>query len=430
LPTGKKNTNNINKTFTNMLKRILLLVAILLIFQGLSAQKQSLDYYIDRAIQNSPLLRDYQNQLSSSAVDSMLIRASQKYQTDVTSMISYAPVISDWGYDEAITNGANIVGQFGVKQEIMNKKVLNTKFKGINIQKQSVTNSIKISISDLKKSITTQYLTTYGDFNDIAFTRGQLKIVNDQLELLKHLVQNGVYKQSDYLALLAEAQAQETAITQLVSQYSTDLQSLNQLCGINDNNDVELVTPVISELKIENFNQSPLFMQFKIDSIRIENEKQLIADQVKPKLNWYADAGLMSSTITDIYKHFGVSAGINLTVPIHDGGQRKLEIQKLTLTENTRSSYQNYFKSQYQQHVFQIYNDLTNLTRVVDQVKKQLATSKELIDVIRRQLSNGAIPVIEYLNALRNYTVINRMINQSEIKRLVLINELNYLKQQ
>jgi len=413
-----------------MLKRILLLFAITFIFQGLSAQKQSLDYYIDRAIQNSPLLRDYQNQLSSSAVDSMLIRASQKYQTDVTSTISYAPVISDWGYDEAITNGANIIGQFGVKQEIMNKQVLDTKFKGINIKKQSVSNSIKISISDLKKSITTQYLTTYGDFNDIEFTRGQLKIVNDQLALLKHLVQNGVYKQSDYLSLLAEAEAQETAITQFMSQYSTDLQSLNQLCGINDNKDVELATPVISELKIENFNQSPLFMQFKIDSIRIENEKQLIADQVKPKLNWYADAGMMSSSITNIYKHFGVSAGINLTVPIYDGGQRKLEIQKLTLTENTRSSYQNYFKSQYQQHVFQIYSDLSNLIRVVDQVKKQLATSKELIEVSRILLSNGNIPVIDYLNALRNYSVINRTINQSEIKRLVLINELNYLKQQ
>jgi len=413
-----------------MLKRILLLVAILLLFQRLSAQKQSLDYYIDRAIQNSPLLRDYQNQLSSSAVDSMLIRASQKFQTDVTSQISYAPVISDWGYDEALSNGVNIIGQFGVKQEIMNKSVLDTKFKGINIKKQSVTNSIKISINDLKKSITTQYLTTYGDFNDIEFTRGQLKIINDQLALLKHLVQNGVYKQSDYLSLLAEAEAQETAITQLMGQYSTDLQSLNQLCGINDNKEVELATPVISEIKLENFNQSPLFMQFKIDSIRIENEKQLIADQVKPKINWYADAGMMSSTITNIYKHFGVNAGINLTVPIYDGGQRKLEIQKLTLSENTRSSYQNYFKSQYQQHVFQIYNDLSNLTRVVDQIKKQLATSKELIDISRIQLSNGTIPVTEYLNALRNHSVINRMINQSEIKRLVLINELNYLKQQ
>jgi outer membrane protein TolC len=413
-----------------MLKRIFLLSAILLFFQQLSAQKQTLEYYINKAVQNSPLLKDYQNQLSSSAVDSLLIRASQKYQADVTSQIIYAPTINGWGYDEAITNGANITGLVGVKKEISNKYVLNTKFKGLNIQKQSVNNAIKISVNDVKKSITNQYLTTYGDLSDIEFNRTQLKMMNDQLALLKQMTINGVYKQSDYLSLLAETQAQEMTITQLLGQYSTDLQSLNQLCGINETIDVELTKPSITELKIDNLNQSPLFMQFKIDSIKIENEKQLIADEVRPKLNWYADAGLMSSTISNIYQHFGVSAGISLSVPIYDGGQRKLEAQKLTLSENTRSSYQSFFKSQYEQQVYQIYGELSNLTKIVEQVKKQLATSIELIGIARIQLSNGNIPVIDYLNALRNHAVINRMITQSEIKRLGLINELNYLKQQ
>jgi outer membrane protein TolC len=407
-----------------------LLSAILLFFQQLSAQKQTLEYYINKAVQNSPLLKDYQNQLSSSAVDSLLIHASQKYQADVTSQIIYAPTINGWGYDEAITNGANITGLVGVKKEISNKYVLNTKFKGLNIQKQSVNNAIKISVNDVKKSIINQYLTTYGDLSDIEFNRTQLKMMNDQLALLKQMTINGVYKQSDYLSLLAETQAQEMTITQLLGQYSTDLQSLNQLCGINETEDVVLTKPSITELKIDNLNQSPLFMQFKIDSIKIENEKQLIADEVRPKLNWYADAGLMSSTISNIYQHFGISAGISLSVPIYDGGQRKLQAQKLTLSENTRSSYQSFFKSQYEQQVYQIYGELSNLTKIVEQVKKQLATSIELIGIARIQLSNGNIPVIDYLNALRNHAVINRMINQSEIKRLGLINELNYLKQQ
>jgi outer membrane protein TolC len=413
-----------------MLKRIFLFSAILLFFQQLSAQKQTLEYYINKAVQNSPLLKDYQNQLSASAVDSLLIRASQKYQADVTSQIIYAPTLNNWGYDEAITNGANIIGLVGVKKEISNKYVLNTKFKGLNIQKQSVNNAIRISVNDVKKSITNQYLTTYGDLNDIVFNRSQLKMMNDQLALLKQMTINGVYKQSDYLSLLAETQAQEMTITQLLGQYSTDLQSLNQLCGINETKDVELTKPSITELKTDNLNQSPLFMQFKIDSIKIENDKQMIADAVKPKLNWYADAGLMSSTISNIYQHFGVSAGISLSVPIYDGGQRKLEEQKMTISENTRSSYQSFFKSQYEQQVYQIYGELSNLTKIVEQVKKQLATSIELIGIARIQLSNGNIPVIDYLNALRNHAVINRMINQSEIKRLGLINELNYLKQQ
>lgn len=413
-----------------MVKRILLLVTLISLVMIVQAQKQSLDYYIDKAVQNSPLLKDYQNQISSTGVDSLLIRATQKFQTDFTSQLTYSPVIGGWGYDGAITNGANIIGQVGVKQEIMNKYVLDTKFKGLNIQKQSVGNAIKISVIDLKKAITAQFLTAYGDFNEIEFNQGQLKMMNDQLSLLKRLTENGVYKQSDYLSLLAEKLAQEMTITQLIGQYSSDLQALNQLCGINDKTDVELATPVIIEIKGGNINQSPLFMQFKIDSIKIENEKQQIADQVKPKLNWFADAGVISSTFSDIYKHFGVSAGVNLTVPINDGGQRKLEIQKLTLSENTRASYKYFFKSQYDQHVFQIYGELSNLILVLDQLKKQLANSLELIGIARMQLSNGSIPVIDYLNALRNHAVINRVINQSEVKRLGLINELNYLKQQ
>lgn len=418
------------KTFKFMVKRILLLYAFLSIALIVNAQEQSLEYYIDKAIQNSPLLKDYQNQLSASTVDSLLIHASQKYKVDATTQLTYAPVISGWGYDEAITNGANIVGMVGIKKDVLNKKVLETRYKGLNIQKQSVGNAIRLSVNEVKRSITNQYLTAYSDLNEIAFSRGQLKMINEQLDLLKHLVENGVYKQSDYLSLLAESQAQELLITQLSGQYTSYIQLLNQLCGINVTNEVELIMPTITEVKADNINLSPLFMQFRIDSIRIENEKQLIADQVKPKLNWYADAGMMSSTINNLYRHFGISAGINFTVPIYDGGQRKLDSQKLSLSENTRSSYQNFFKSQYQQQVMQIYGELSNVAKVVEQVKKQLATSIELIAISKKQLNSGTIPVTEYLNALRNHFVINRMMNQTEVKRLLLINELNYLKQQ
>jgi hypothetical protein len=413
-----------------MFKRILLLGTLLSIVLLVNAQKQSLDYYIDKAVLNSPLLKDYQNQLSATSVDSLLIRATQKFQTDITSQINYAPIISGWGYDEAITNGANIDGVVGVKKAILNKNLLGTKFKGLNIQRQSVGNAIRISVKDVKKSITNQYLTAYGDLNDVTFNRGQLKMMNDQLVLLKHLLENGVYKQSDYLSLLAETQAQEMVITQTAGQYALDVQLLNQLSGINDAGEVELTTPVITEINADNLSQSPLFMQFKIDSLKIENDKQLLIDQFKPKLNWYADAGLMSSTINNIYRHFGISAGISFVVPISDGGQTNLQVQRLALSEKTRSSYQSFFKTQYQQHVMQIYSELHTIAMVVAQVNKQLATSIELIGIIKKQLSSGTIPITDYLNALRNHSVINRMINQSEVKRLLLINELNYLKQQ
>ena len=70
------------------------------------AQTNQLQYYIDIALQNSPLLKDYQNQVALNKYDSLLLRAGLKPQVSGSSINMYAPVIKGWGYDAAITNGA------------------------------------------------------------------------------------------------------------------------------------------------------------------------------------------------------------------------------------------------------------------------------------------------------------------------------------
>ena len=71
------------------------------------AQKGQLDHYLSEAKANSPLLKDYQNQVRSSIYDSLLIRAAYKPQVTGSSFNSYSPVYRGWGYDAAITNGGN-----------------------------------------------------------------------------------------------------------------------------------------------------------------------------------------------------------------------------------------------------------------------------------------------------------------------------------
>src|SRR3954471_19437014 len=79
-------------------------------------QNYSLDFYIGQGISNSPLLRDYQNQVLSNQVDSARIRATYKPQVGVTSNNSYSPVINGFGYDYAITNGGNVSALVGVNK--------------------------------------------------------------------------------------------------------------------------------------------------------------------------------------------------------------------------------------------------------------------------------------------------------------------------
>jgi outer membrane protein TolC len=78
----------------------------------------------------------------------------------------------------------------------------------------------------------------------------------------------------------------------------------------------------------------------------------------RPKINWFADAGFLTSNPWNFYKHFGYSAGVSLNIPVYDGKQRGIEKQKLDLNENTRDAYQRNYYKQYFQQIRQLNFDL------------------------------------------------------------------------
>jgi len=412
-----------------MLKTITILMLLCFSFIKGQTQTQSLDYYLRQGLENSPLLKDYQNQINAANVDSLLVRASQKPQVDAKAQWLFAPTYNFFGYDEAITNGGNYTSVIEASQSFFNRKNLKNKYESLNIQKRSLVNTSKISTNDLKRLITNQYITAYADNNDLSFNKTFLRLMHDEEDVIKKLVENAIYKQTDFLSLLIETQTQEILVKQLLSQFEKDIFILNQLCGINDTSHYELNFPVIQQIKPTNLAFSPLFLQYKIDSLKIINEKSAVGLQYRPKLNWFADAGLNTSPI-DPFKHFGFSAGINFSVPIYDGKQKKLGYQKLSFSENTRTQYESFFKSQYYQQIQQLNKELTYTHEMADQLEKQLNTANELIILAKAQLNNGNMPITDFLNASKNYIKINRDLNQTQIKTLQIINELNYLMQQ
>ena len=127
------------------------------------------------------------------------------------------------------------------------------------------------------------------------------------------------------------------------------------------------------------------------------------------------------------YRHFGFSAGINLSIPVYDGHQKENEKQKLNLAENTRGSYQDNFTKQYFQQIQQLKDELKSLKILVVQLENQLITSEQLVNALRQQLESGIIQMTEYINAIRNYRNINKNLSDSRIRIQQVINEINYL---
>lgn len=58
----------------------MLIILVLFLVSGIFVQAQPLDFYLQKGLENSPLLKDFRNQLLSGSLDSLLIQASYKPQ--------------------------------------------------------------------------------------------------------------------------------------------------------------------------------------------------------------------------------------------------------------------------------------------------------------------------------------------------------------
>src|ERR1700712_777896 len=204
------------------------------------AQTYALDHYLELAKNNSPLLKDLHNQVASNQLDSLRIKAGYKPQVTATSGGLYAPTINGYGYSSAITNEHTLNGLVAVNQQIIGKSNLQSQLAGVTLQSQTILNTAKISEQDLKKAVTSQYITAYGDLQQVKFNQEIVNRLTAEEEILKKLTRANVYHQSDYLTFLVTLKQQQLQLAQARLQYKNDYATLNYLAGVADTSVVDL----------------------------------------------------------------------------------------------------------------------------------------------------------------------------------------------
>lgn len=411
----------------NRIKSIL--VFFLLVFiktTPLWAQEKNLDWFISTGSQNSPLLKDLQNQQYANLIDSMRILAGFKPQVNGVSTNSYAPVIKGWGYDGAITNGTNFSQLIVASQQLASKENLHNKFESIQILNQSLQNAGKISEQDLTKSITAQYISAYGIWQQYAFHNDMLTLLKKEENILRNLTEKGIYRQTDYLSFLVTLQQEELQISQLTVQYQNEFASLNYLCGITDTTTVTLAKPDIQLSVVPQAENTVFYKQYQLDSLQLKNSNALIDYNYKPKVNVYADGGYLSSFAEQAYRNFGTSFGVNITVPIYDGKQKKMQHDKLSIAEQTRQQYRDYFKKQFSQQIAQLSQQLQSTRQLIGQTNKQIKYTETLVEANRKLLETGDARMADYILAIGNYLSTKNIITQYTLNEMQLINQINY----
>lgn len=401
-------------------------VILLLATMFCSAQKRTLDFFLQQASQNSPAIKDYQNQILIARIDSQLLRASLRTQVNFLNINSYAPVIQGWGYDPPITNYANLTALFRANRNFVTPNNLASQLRTIDLQRRALLDTIQLSQRGLVKTITEQYITAYGDQLAVHFTKEVFDLMKNEEEMLKKLTEASVFRQTDYLNFYVTMQQQELIYLQAANQYDADYLTLNYLAGIVDTSVQQIEKPELREVLQTNFDRSIFLQRFTTDSLRLANEKQLIGYQYKPKIGAYVDGGYNSTLLIDPYKNFGFSTGLSLTIPIYDGHQKQMKYEQVDIREQTRQTNKQFFLNQYYQQVLLLKQQLEAIDLLVNKINKQIEYSHTLIIANNKLLETGDIVMRDYIIAINNYLNARNLLTLNTVNRLRIVNQINY----
>lgn len=394
------------------------------------AQQKDLNYFLTQGMQNSPLLHDYSNQARSNQINESMISASYGVQVNGTSNNSYAPVIKGYGYEGAITNIGNFSELITASKQFVGRANLQNQYNAVQLINDSLKIAANIYQQDLQKSITQQYIAAYGSWQQYSFNNEVYDLLIKEDTILEKLTQATVYRQTDYLTFLVTLQQQKLSVMQAKNQFETDYAQLNYLSGLFDTSFQQLAEPDINLNNILPADNTVYYKKFTIDSLLLQNEQARIDFYYKPKLNLYGDAGFVSTFTYQPYRDFGTSFGINLSIPIYNGGQRKLQHRQIDIAEQTRQNYRNFFQTQYNQQLAQLIQQLNNAQKIIEETTNHLKYVEGLIQANGKLLATGDVRIADYILAINNYINSENIITQNTIARLLIITQINYWNKQ
>ncbi len=398
-----------------------------LTLSGLS--QRTLQQFVDEARLRSPLLRGYEAQILQLRLDSAILQATLKPQVAFVSNNLYAPVIKGYGYDEAITNLTQLSGLVQVSKNFLRSGAIAAQFRTLSLQSQALRDTIQLSIRDLVRTITDQYITAYSDLLTLNYSRNLFDLLKSEEVALKKLAENSIIKQTEFLAFTITLQQQELTYLQAQIQYNADYLTLNYLAGIIDTTVAIIPEPVFTGTLPRDFKSSVFYTRYVTDSLRIENERRLIDYSYRPQIGAFADGGYNSTLQNLPYKNLGFSVGVTVRVPIYDGHQKGLKYQRLDIEEQSRLRNRDFFVAQYQQQLGSLTRQLDAINLLFPKIKTQVDYTQTLIQAYGRLLQTGDVKITDVITAITNFLNAQNIFRQNIVSRLRIQSQLNYYNQ-
>ena len=428
---------------TEKLKTYILSILLLFIYGSLNAQQRDLDFYVERAKINSPLINKSKNENKVVTLDLQQIRSIlSKPEINLVSGILFAPIVShdnnsnrfEWvsngatkytGYDMALTDGGQYQALVSVKQPLLAGSKFESYSKKAGISGQINENNIALTIHELEQIVGYQYLLCIKSRKQTDNSISLLNELFSQVKIMQKLVENAIYKQTDLMLLQIEIQNYMAECKMYQSEYMTNLFDLNLICGINDTTKVEL-QDINFIIKSENVVISKFSNAYKLDSLNIIADQEIYELKYKPQLDLFANAGL-NAVYIPAFNRLGFSTGITLSWNIFDGKQRDIQREKSNINLQTIDYEKKNFLTQNDINRNKILNQINALNQRIIFGELQTDQYNKLYNAYSKEISQGEASVMDFKNLLKDIAAKKQEILVLKMEIQLLINSYNYL---
>ena len=407
---------------------------------SLYAQDNNLKYFISKAKENAPVLQENNNLQKIGKLQNDIIHAQNNaFQVNATSEVLVAPYFNNngnfmditatpsanaIGYDVGITNGGLYSAQVNVTKELFNKTIVDN----LLFQNKVSNTSLELSSEEIyhfiDKSITDTYILAYQFQLQQDFTKNVIEDLEKRLQVVALLVQRGILMESDYLLIQLDIENRKLELETIGNNLNNSYTLLLNLSGIKAADFYRLSKP---NLMLENVRNSFFYeKRFFNDSLQIYANQLVFENQYKPQVLAYGNSGMNAVELQNMERRFGLSAGLRLTIPIYDGKQRRFnELQNKLKYENLDFYRQNN-EIQLQNNLKSLQQQMSVLEGNLQQMGNQLVKQENILEIYKGKLVQGQVSVIDYLNVLQNYKLMEYTRFQAQTNLWLLYNQYNF----
>jgi outer membrane protein TolC len=427
---------------TSNMKNTILLILLLFLPGVLIAQQRDLNFYLEQAKINSPLINKNKNENIIIELDLKQIKSIlSKPEVNLESNILFAPIIShdnnsnhfEWasdgadnysGYDLALTDGGHYQAFVSVKQPLLTGSQYRIYSNKADISHKINENSIALSIHELEQLVNYQYILCLKSREQSQISSDLVKELKNQLLIMQKLVENAIYKQTDLMLLQIEYQNYEVESGTFQAEYQNNLYDLNLICGISDKNLVE-VQEINFQIKSDILVNSQFLTSYKLDSLNIITEQLINELKYKPQVSLFADAGLNAAYLPSLNR-LGFSSGITFSWNIFNGNQREIQREKSTINLQTIEFEKKNFITQNDINKNKILNQINSIDQRLKIIEEQIDQYDQLYNAYSKELSQGEVSVIDFKNVLKDIFAKKQEGLLLKMDKQLLINSYNY----